>query len=125
MVVAPLVPLKGVREMNYADAVKLLKGKKARKIGHATVVHINEDNNIAIKYHATDIVTISQDDKITLNNNGWYTPTTKKNINKYTPINVRVYQSKYDWFVQIDKEVRPYKNGMTITENGFQPVFVA
>lgn len=111
--------------MNYADAVKLLKGKKARKIGHATVVHINEDNNIAIKYHATDIVTISQDDKITLNNNGWYTPTTKKNINKYTPINVRVYQSKYDWFVQIDKEVRPYKNGMTITENGFQPVFVA
>jgi hypothetical protein len=55
--------------------------QKQRKISNNTWLIRQEDGSIAMKLHATIIVTVQPDGKITLNSGGWRTPTTKGRIN--------------------------------------------
>lgn len=85
-----------------------------------TAVERLNDHTIALRYHGTNVVTWHSDGAITLNTGGWYTVTTKKRMNDYSPF--IVYQHKFDWYVipdgkrweaDVDKVV-PFQNGMRI-----------
>tara|TARA_R100000781_G_scaffold50744_1_gene33548 strand:+ start:1313 stop:1585 length:273 start_codon:yes stop_codon:yes gene_type:complete len=55
----------------------------------------------SVRYWATDVVQFDND-KITLNNGGWYTSTTKRRMNETSEqfnLGFKVYQRNYDWLV--------------------------
>jgi hypothetical protein len=87
--------------MNYAEAISMVHGKtkqKARKVGNNTYAEIEYDNSVSIRLHGTAVVRFYPNGLVKLNSGGWRTHTTKKRINKYSP--VKVYQKKYEWYLQ-------------------------
>jgi hypothetical protein len=87
--------------MNYAEAVKMVRGKTnrdTRKVGNNTYAYIQADDSVAIELHGTNVVVIYPDDSVMLNSGGWRTVTTKKRINQYSPI--KVYQKNHEWYLQ-------------------------
>jgi hypothetical protein len=87
--------------MNYTEAVTLVHGKtnrKTRKVGNNTYAEIEYDNSVSIRLHGTAVVRFYPNGLVKLNSGGYHTHTTKKRINQYSP--VKVYQRKYEWFLQ-------------------------
>ena len=71
--------------MTHAEATKLVLGKNnrmQRKVGNNTTARIKPDGSVAIHVYSTDIVTIHDDDSVTLRHGGHKTPTTKDRINR-------------------------------------------
>lgn len=54
------------------------------------------NGDIAIKYHATNVVCLSPSGTYTVNTGGWYSVTTKRRINTFSPITV--YQKNWTWY---------------------------
>lgn len=105
---------------NYQQAKDFLAGKKSRRIAHNTWVELRDADTIALRYHATDVVTYKANGTVILTNGGWQTVTTKERLNAFSPVSV--YQRKYEWFVGrvedgIFKNLDiPFKNGMVLLE---------
>lgn len=72
---------------NWLEFIAKGRDKTSRKCDNNTYARI-DNNNIAIKLHNTDIVTIDKKDNFTLNSGGWLTVTTKERLNKYTPAGI-------------------------------------
>jgi hypothetical protein len=86
--------------MNHAEATKMVLGKNnrgQRKIGNNTYAYIEHDGTVAIELHGTKVVRFFPNGLVQLNSGGYRTHTTKKRINKYSP--VRVYQKNFEWFL--------------------------
>ena len=86
--------------MNHAEATKMVLGKTnrgQRKVGNNTYAYILLDGSVAIELHGTKVIIIHPDDSVTLNSGGYRTSTTKKRINKYSPM--KVYQKNYTWYL--------------------------
>jgi len=72
----------------------------------------NEDNNIIVKHHNTDIIIHNTTDKtITLNNDGYFSKTTKDRMQEYLEdnSNYRLYQKNFKWYLDIidnDKTIK-------------------
>ncbi len=73
----------------YAAADTLLGSRSERRIGHNTRLHRPYSSAvpapIAVRYHATDIVTLSADGWLTVSTGGWHTVTTLQRINALLP----------------------------------------
>lgn len=86
---------------SYSDADQLLQGRnhQSRKIGNNTyLVRYTDWGNIAVRLHATDIVTYYPDGRIVLNTGGWKTVTTKSRINEFSPL--QISQAKGVWSIR-------------------------
>ena len=110
--------------MTFQQAVELLssprlRDDRIRKIGNNTYLVRRGPSAIAIRLHATDVVTIYSDGTYALNSNGWRTPTTKERINKYGP--VRVYQKKRKWYADLGTRIVSFHDGMMIFPCKAQP----
>jgi hypothetical protein len=102
--------------MTYDEAVKMVKGrtnKTSRKIGNNTYAEILHDGSVGIMLHSTYVVKIHPDNTYTLNSGGWQTLTTKDRINQYNPR--RVYQRKFEWFININGKEYPFIDGMVVS----------
>ena len=85
---------------DYESAKAFLKGgrdKTSRPVAWHTRLNLHENGDIALKYHATDVVTYHPDGSISLDSGGWKTQTTKRRINDYT--DMRVFPDKGVWYV--------------------------
>jgi hypothetical protein len=58
---------------------------------------VRDGENLAVRLHATNVVTYHPDGRITLDSGGWRTVTTKDRIDKYAPINL--WTRNGQWFV--------------------------
>lgn len=98
---------------SYADAERFLGNKTDRPIGsgRATRLQRRDDETIALKLHATDVVTYHKSGRVTLNSGGWRTATTKARMNEFSPL--RVSQDKGSWYVYGGGGVVPYAEGIT------------
>lgn len=87
------------------------------------------DNTIAVRFHATDIITIYSDDMLVVDNGGWQTVTTLARLNDWLPSGWGIYTHKGTWYWQNyrhrDEELnpgfkrtQPYSNGDKITADG-------
>ena len=95
--------------MTHAEATALVLGKNnrmQRKVANNTTARIKPDGSVAFMLYSTDVVTIHDDDSVTLRHGGHKSPTTKERINRFSPYYVR--QRKGEWYV----------NGITIFEDG-------
>lgn len=70
---------------------------ESKKIGHHTYLERTPWNGVAVRLHATHVVTFDQDGTITLNTGGWFTTTTKDRINAVLPQRYRVSSHKGTW----------------------------
>lgn len=91
--------------MSYSDLDAKLRtkaGKPAdsRKLANNTYGVRKENGDIAVRLHATDVVTWHPDETVTLNTGGWYTVTTKGRINDWAdPFSV--YSVGGTWHVSV------------------------
>jgi hypothetical protein len=69
-------------QYEVADARLTGRCKTQRKVANHTYL-IRRGGDIAVKLHATDVVTLHPDGSITLNSGGWHTPTTKERMTHY------------------------------------------
>lgn len=116
--------------MTHAKAVEMVRGKTnktERKVGNNTYARILPDGSVAIRLHATDVVTIHADGTYTLRSGGWRTVTTKDRMNKYCPY--MVTQCKWKWSVSYyDGETRhtiEYFDGMRVSRDMFNQLVTA
>jgi hypothetical protein len=72
--------------MNYESANNMLQGRcsQSRKLGNNTYL-LRGNDEIAVKLHATHVLTFYKNGSIRIATGGWNTPTTKGRINEYIP----------------------------------------
>lgn len=100
---------------NYTELDKILQGRNhdSKKYANNTYLQRRGDN-IALKYHDTDVVTVTPSNDIILNSGGWHTSTTKDRISYM----VRIYQESGVWYVPIYDNIYRFNDGMTIHNDG-------
>ena len=109
--------------LTYEKAQEMLAKRSIRKLARNTYLR-QEGENVVIKLHNTDVITISPNDVYTLNSGGWRTPTTKERFNTFSPANVS--QERSMWYVTEGKyptpwesrKVVPYADGIQIDSDG-------
>ncbi len=88
-------------------ALSLLNGRKTRKLASNTYARTLENGAVAVKLHATDILTFNPDGTVTVNSGGYKSNTTKARVNALLPSGFpRLYQSKGVW-----NWAAPYREG--------------
>lgn len=85
----------------FQDCDALLQGRNhaSRKVDHNTYLQRRADGSIALRLHATDVVTFYPE-YLVLNTGGWYTVTTKDRMDFS---GLRVYSVKGVWYVHVFK----------------------
>lgn len=106
---------------SFQDALEKLGNRESRKLANNTYLQKRPDGSIAVRLHATDVVTYKQDGAVVFNSGGWQTPTTKDRINNFSPVSI--YQDKGIWYVQNgsgnwDKSI-VYADGLTYKDGKF------
>lgn len=96
----------------YAD---YLGDRNERKIAHNTYVEWFGRDCIAIRFHATRIISFTADGRILLTSGGYRTVTTKDRLNQFGPAEVRIHQANYAWYVTTPTGEYPFVDGIEVT----------
>src|SRR3972149_10305111 len=99
--------------MTYSEAQAIFKTcrnpDKGKPIANNTrlIKSIIRDDAYGIKFHYTEILTITKDDEYIINTNCFRTVTTKRRLNEYLPGSIRISQKKGEWYVStpLDKYI--------------------
>ena len=62
-------------------------------------------------YHGSEVIRWYKDGSIVINNHGYYTNTTRERLNSHMPIQYRIYQRKFEWYMSKPNGTFPYENG--------------
>lgn len=102
---------------DWRDYIAQGRDKQSRPIDNNTTVRLI-DGGVAIRLHATDVVTLRDDGRAVLSSGGWATVTTKDRINKYAPASV--YSRAGVWYID-DRDDTPtlFYDGMTVDRTGY------
>ena len=76
--------------------------KNGRPLANNTRLFERGEDSIAVKLHATDVVTINADGTWTLASGGWNTSTTMQRIRGYSP--ARLFSERGEWFVSLEPD---------------------
>jgi len=97
---------------------------ESRKVGNNTyltwVDAIGYGRDLAIKLHATNILTVHADSSVTLDTGGWLTVTTKARLNEWLPAGWRVSSDRGVWYLYNyqTKAEFVFQDGITIQADG-------
>lgn len=102
----------------YAAASTLLGSRVSRRIGHNTILQRDprgQTGAIAVRYHTTDVVTLTADGWLEMNTGGWHTVTTWQRINALLPGPWRVGSDRgTPWLWFRGRKVTPYTDGLSV-----------
>lgn len=112
--------------MLFQNAMNFLNGRTRRKFARNTYMIQSEPNRVDVIFHKTAIVSIYDTNEIVIDNDGFYTKTTKDRIDtilgflfQHKVGRPRLFQTNHDWFVT---ELRGTKieffNGMVLDHQG-------
>lgn len=82
--------------MTYNQAIEQLGNRDQKKIGNNTYLVRRDDDCVAIRLYATDILTFRPDDSVVVKTGGWYSATTKARINEHL-IGPRIHAKRGTW----------------------------
>lgn len=130
--------------MDYTTASKVLSGeyglgyarklvtprpeRESVKVGNNTYLERRGPSTIALRLHATDVLTFTPD-YVELNTGGWFTVTTKARLNQFGPVTIS--SDKGRWIVQpagYDRWATDgfvYHDGIRFTNDGTELVKLA
>lgn len=83
--------------MNYNKAIETLGNRDQKKIGNNTYLVKRNGGEVAIRLHATDILTFRPDGSVVVKTNGWQTVITKARINEHLPMR-GIFQRSGAWY---------------------------
>ena len=90
--------------MHYNNAHTLIETARSQAMGkpvaNNTRLFRRENNDIAVKFHAVDVVTIHQNGTFTLANGGWNTITTLERIRRFSP--AKLFSVKGEWYITLE-----------------------
>lgn len=93
--------------MTYSQAIEQLGNREQKKIANNTYLVRRNDGAVAIRLHATDILTFRPDGSVVVKTNGWTSVTTKARINEYLPLR-GIFQRAGAWFWSVrGNETKP------------------
>jgi hypothetical protein len=110
--------------MTYQALTSFLDGKEQKKLGNNTIVHMIRNWNtneveVAVKYWATDILSINSENVVTLKTNGHTTATTKARLNQFLSCRgAYIYQKNHEWYIKNEFETIEFRDGMQILPDG-------
>lgn len=84
----------------------------SRKLANNTYAERRDGGALAVRLHATDVVTLRPDGTVTLDTGGWFTPTTKDRMHTYAP-SARVFSERGTWYVRLGADGAPWDEGET------------
>lgn len=91
------------------------KPVNSRKIANNTYAQRRDDGRIAVRLHATDVLSFGADDSVVLDTGGWLTVTTKERFNRFLPGGLRVYSERGRWYIYRSGLDRvPYFDGIEL-----------
>ena len=101
--------------MNYNEAAEIMRkaGKPEKKLRYQTYLR-KDGKDYVIRFWNTDIVRICPDGAYVLNSGGFFTATTKRRINTYSP--AVILQRNYQWYVGGVEQL--FYNGMVVDATG-------
>jgi hypothetical protein len=94
------------------DLRAFLGARDARKLAHNTWIERDGDD-VAVRLHATRILTFHADGSFTVNSGGWRTVTTKQRLNALMPAGYRVFSERYAWKLSTPGGVYDFEDGDT------------
>lgn len=104
--------------MNYHEALRIAKTARSYENGKPLGANLRIcegcDGKVLLRHHSTYIITYYDCGSIILNNGGWYSVTTKKIMNKYLPKGINLFQKKHKWYIEVNKQIFDYENGMNV-----------
>lgn len=108
--------------MTYMQLLTLLGNRKRKKLAGNTYLTRGDYGCLTITHHNTDIIKVtymsggSLNHSWKLNNGGWFSMTTKKRLNQFTPFSI--FQTKGQWYVSMGSDMPPmeYYNGMILCD---------
>jgi hypothetical protein len=101
----------------YSSLNAQLAGRNAQRCKLANNTYAERRGEaIAIRLHATDILTFNPDGSIVANTGGWKTLTTKDRFNQFLP--VRIWQKAGRWFLGDNGKTVEFADGLTIQADG-------
>lgn len=132
------MPIAGLRIQGYyrelankleRNSLRDLGGARGYKVDNNTWLTIDTEGRIAVRFHYTDILTITPDDTIRLDTGGWSTNTTFARMSDWLPGGWRIYRKDggwYWWNYKMDhettdtgfKSVQPFTSGDYVTADG-------
>lgn len=89
--------------------------RAGKLIDYKTRIYLNQQDQVVIRHHNTDIIKIDQDDNFIINTGGWNSRTTNKRLNKHTPHEVYFFSSKGELLVSVDGRWYNYAPNMKIS----------
>ncbi len=98
----------------YRAAETLLGSRYSRKIGHNTVLIRRGESAIAVRYHSTDVYTMTSDGWAIIRTGGWYTPTTSSRVRALLPGRWNVSFNHGLYFG--GHLITPYTDGLAVHE---------
>jgi hypothetical protein len=84
--------------MTYQEAKEKLGTRTSRKLENNTYL-ITDGQNIAVKLHATNVLTFTPQGTVIYNSGGWRTKTTRDRMNAYGPVTIG--QAARCWFAGV------------------------
>jgi len=89
-------PVRGVPVTLYQEWTKLLHGRKSRfmrELGRSTYM-FDVGEAIQLRQHQTNIISVTPENRVTVDTGGWHTRSTMKRINWAAPGDWRLYGRK-------------------------------
>lgn len=103
--------------MTFSHLVSILGSRDAKKIGNNTYAE-RRGECIAIRLHATDVLTYSLDGSCRFDSGGYQTATTKARLNEHGPSGCTVYADRGIWYVTVGGKTYAYADGLIVRPNG-------
>ncbi len=101
---------------NFEQAEEFLGNTDSKKLGHNTNIYRNRDGDILVRYHWTDIVIFHHNgNRVTYNNGGYGTPTTRNRLHMLSPSNVRFGQKNHKQTLTVDDVDVPFDGRITLS----------
>lgn len=133
------VPVPGVSiQGTYRNLEQKFQQKRLRRDGpeeyfkvdrNTILVRDVQAGTIAVRFHTTDIITVTPDDTLTVNVGPWETVTSLARLNDWLPGGWGIYRQNNSWWWNVYrhndeeanpgfKRLQPYSNGDMITADG-------
>lgn len=103
--------------MTYPSAAAVLGTRERKKVGNNTWLVRREVDAIALRLHATDVLTYFADGRTVLRSGGWQTYTTKDRLNRFGD-GFHVLQRSFAWTVSTRIGEFTFRDGMTVHDDG-------